>query len=424
VSVHEFLAAAPQGEHSVIDLSRKTYDVVIVGASIAGCISAIEFVKRGLRVAVLEKHSDKNKYKVMCSHIMHPNVAEELKSLGVYDALLAKGGQATGLEIHLSANQIISYPFNKKPAFANIERRLLDPVLKDVLTRFKLIDCFWGERVIELVKDAKGHVLAVKSQSREGRISRFEGTLIVGADGVGSTVARLDNCKDHVIDNGRVGIFAYFENPVRSSPTRILALNQGESFVGFIPNGDRVILNAYIPRSLYEQVKTDVPLFFQGFVIEALQARGFGVGDQLSELMVAKKTATSFRKGASPGLVLVGDARLSADVMTGIGCSWAIIAAKQMASSLSRPILAARRGTPVTKARLRASMAAYKLWFALRFHAYARLIGWSSTHVRPFLHPTIVRHVLALIRLIYPDNATATLPTFQGSARQSLEKTP
>ena len=44
------------------------FDVVVVGASIAGCTSARLFALAGARVALVERRPDPGAYKVVCTH--------------------------------------------------------------------------------------------------------------------------------------------------------------------------------------------------------------------------------------------------------------------------------------------------------------------------------------------------------------------
>jgi flavin-dependent dehydrogenase len=43
-------------------------DVVIVGASLAGCATAILLGRQGLRVALVDKHGDEEAFKRLCGH--------------------------------------------------------------------------------------------------------------------------------------------------------------------------------------------------------------------------------------------------------------------------------------------------------------------------------------------------------------------
>jgi flavin-dependent dehydrogenase len=57
----------------------KDYDVVIVGASIAGCATATFLGRQGARVALLESHSDPKAFKRMCTHALQPSATPTLE---------------------------------------------------------------------------------------------------------------------------------------------------------------------------------------------------------------------------------------------------------------------------------------------------------------------------------------------------------
>src|ERR1700733_10852306 len=50
--------------------TKKSYDAVIVGGSLAGCAAATLLGRAGARVAVLEKSPDPAAYKRICSHFI------------------------------------------------------------------------------------------------------------------------------------------------------------------------------------------------------------------------------------------------------------------------------------------------------------------------------------------------------------------
>ncbi|MEU5547230.1 FAD-dependent monooxygenase [Streptomyces sioyaensis] len=49
------------------------YDVVISGASLAGSAAAILLARRGVRIALLERYSDPEAHKVLCTHSLTAN---------------------------------------------------------------------------------------------------------------------------------------------------------------------------------------------------------------------------------------------------------------------------------------------------------------------------------------------------------------
>lgn len=55
-------------EGSAAMTARIDFDVAVVGASIGGCAAATLLARRGLRVALIERHHDPNCYKQNCTH--------------------------------------------------------------------------------------------------------------------------------------------------------------------------------------------------------------------------------------------------------------------------------------------------------------------------------------------------------------------
>jgi 2-polyprenyl-6-methoxyphenol hydroxylase-like FAD-dependent oxidoreductase len=68
-----------------------TYDVVVVGASVAGCATATFFARAGARVALVERSPEPAAYKVACTHFLFAGAMPVLDRLGVTDAMRAAG---------------------------------------------------------------------------------------------------------------------------------------------------------------------------------------------------------------------------------------------------------------------------------------------------------------------------------------------
>lgn len=51
-------------------MTEKTYDAAVVGASIAGYMAAPLLAREGASVALIERHSDPNAYKALCTHFI------------------------------------------------------------------------------------------------------------------------------------------------------------------------------------------------------------------------------------------------------------------------------------------------------------------------------------------------------------------
>ena len=46
----------------------KQFDAAVVGASLAGCVTATLLGRAGLRVALIDKHADEDAFKRLCGH--------------------------------------------------------------------------------------------------------------------------------------------------------------------------------------------------------------------------------------------------------------------------------------------------------------------------------------------------------------------
>jgi 2-polyprenyl-6-methoxyphenol hydroxylase-like FAD-dependent oxidoreductase len=66
-------------------------DVVVVGASIAGCAAARLFAQAGANVVLVERRPDPAAYKVACTHNILSSALPAIERLGL-DALLDERG--------------------------------------------------------------------------------------------------------------------------------------------------------------------------------------------------------------------------------------------------------------------------------------------------------------------------------------------
>ena len=63
-------------------MRREQFDVVVVGASLAGCTAATLFARQGLSVALLEAHRDPEHYKRACTHFIQSTAWPVITRLG------------------------------------------------------------------------------------------------------------------------------------------------------------------------------------------------------------------------------------------------------------------------------------------------------------------------------------------------------
>src|SRR4029077_20348863 len=77
--------------HSPIIGDGPAYDAVVVGGSLAGCATAIQLGRAGLRVALVEKQPDPQAYKRVCSHVIQAWGVRPIERLGMLEPMEAAG---------------------------------------------------------------------------------------------------------------------------------------------------------------------------------------------------------------------------------------------------------------------------------------------------------------------------------------------
>jgi menaquinone-9 beta-reductase len=68
------------------------YDAAIVGASLAGCTTAILLARAGASVALVEQRPDAAAFKRICSHFIQSSAVPTLQHLGLLGAIEEAGG--------------------------------------------------------------------------------------------------------------------------------------------------------------------------------------------------------------------------------------------------------------------------------------------------------------------------------------------
>ncbi len=340
--------------------------VVIVGASVAGCAAALEFARKGVRVCLVDKQNGDEGYKKVCTHLIHPPGRAWLEDFGLYERLRSMGGQDTRLQVSCDHYRL-HYPLSRRPEMANIERRHLDPVLREAIERHPLIDVRWGHRLQSLLRHpVNGRVTGIRAIDTQGETITLQADLVVAADGRKSRVAKLDLAQETRITNHRVALFSYFESRQAEERSHIWAFDQGSTYIGCIPNGPRTVVSCYIPEERFEAIRGDVDGFFNSEVLGHLQREGIELGEQADDLFVAKDTQTLYRRPRSPGLVFVGDAFLAADPLTGVGCAWAMGSSRLLVKTAARA-LASKAGPETRRQRLDRALGRYRLWHGLSY---------------------------------------------------------
>ncbi|MFG2771093.1 NAD(P)/FAD-dependent oxidoreductase [Streptomyces sp. NPDC048350] len=312
------------------------YDVVISGASLAGSAAATLLARRGARVALLERRSDPEAYKVLCTHSMTAGAYPVLDELGLVPALEKAGAVRSEARWHTRWGWIEPRAAPAGPELPygyNVRRSVLDPLIRSHAAGTPGVDLLLGHRVTGLVGEA-GRTVGVRATTPEGE-REIRARLVVGADGKDSTVAKLAGVPERQHENTRFGYLAHFRNlplPGGIGQTWFLEPDMAYAF----PNDDGVTVLAVLPdKKRMPAFREDLESSFTEFVRALPEAPAIDSAERVSKIIGLVDYPLHSRRPTAPGVALIGDAALTGDPLWGVGCGWALQSAQWLAEAVA-----------------------------------------------------------------------------------------
>ncbi|GAA3081217.1 NAD(P)/FAD-dependent oxidoreductase [Streptomyces roseofulvus] len=313
-----------------------TYDVVISGASLAGSAAAILLARRGARVALLERRSDPDAYKVLCTHALTACAHPVLDELGLLPDLEKAGAVRNEARWYTRWGWIEPRAAPGGPALPyayNVRRSTLDPLIRSHAARTPGVDLLLGHKVTGLLRDAD-RATGVRVTG-PGGARELRARLVVGADGKDSAVAGLAGIRERRYENGRFGYLAHFRDlplPGGIGQAWFLEPDMAYSF----PNDDGVTVLAVLPDKKHlPAFREDLEGSFHAFVRALPEAPAIDSARRVSKFVGTVDYPLITRDPTAPGIALVGDAALTGDPLWGVGCGWALQTAQWLADAVA-----------------------------------------------------------------------------------------
>ncbi len=309
------------------------YDCIVVGAGPGGSTAAAMLSKKGKRVLLLEKERfprDKT-----CGDAISGKSLALLSELGLVGAVeRADHGEIKGVMFSSPNGTAASIPFGKSEQHIGrgytCRRQVYDNILFQ--NAKKGCDAMEGMAATALVKE-NGKVAGVKAKGPDGTEYEFRGRMVIGADGVGSVVAReirgaqIDpdhTCIAHRAYYSGVGgmtgcIEIHFVKSIMPGYFWIFPLENGIANVGVgMMMGDVKKHGTDLGKSMDDIIRNN-PLFKERFanakMVSPLKAWQLPFG--------SKK-----RKVHAENVLLVGDAAGLVDPFSGEGIGNAMLSGK------------------------------------------------------------------------------------------------
>jgi flavin-dependent dehydrogenase len=311
------------------------FDVVIVGARCAGSPLAVLLARRGLRVCVLDKARFPSD--TPSTHVIQPCGVAVLDRLGVLDAVLAAGA------VQLTAFTLVNEDARIEADLAGEAVRAADAAAgvsaSGLCVRRVTLDRLLVAAAAEAGVDVRTRT-GVTGLLRDGeRVSGVEtgdgpvrASLVVGADGRHSTVARLAGAAEyHTTGQCRPFAWAYFHG-VADTEARLRLGRLGDLAFLASPTDGGLYMAGAIPST---QVDTGEASFMARFAAWPELAELLDGTKRVGPIRVVPDCRGYFRSATGPGWVLTGDAGQFKDPTPAQGISDAFRQAERLADAIS-----------------------------------------------------------------------------------------
>jgi 2-polyprenyl-6-methoxyphenol hydroxylase-like FAD-dependent oxidoreductase len=322
----------------------RTYDVVVVGARAAGAATALMLARLGHDVLVVDQTELPSD--TISTHQLARTGVVALQRWGLLDEVIASGAPAIRQVVFHSGETRVVRDIKDKSGVDCLvapRRWVLDTLVAEAACRAGAT-VRYGVNVTGVLRDDRGRVVGVRGHDRRGEALELRARFVVGADGLGSRIARSVNAP-RIADRGATGaaIYAYYAGlpwPAIEFVTRT------GSFAGVFPtHHDEAVIWVCLPSAAASAARRGRSA--ETAFTEVLESAAPELADRLS---AASRTSpvrgmlrapNQIRRGVGPSWALVGDAAYHRDPVTGHGLSDAYRDAELLAVALDQALTGA-----------------------------------------------------------------------------------
>jgi flavin-dependent dehydrogenase len=292
----------------------RTFDVVILGASLAGSAAAIELGRAGLRTLLIDKGSFPRRK--ACGEGFSQHGAQYLNHLGISPEVCRNGMN------EFLGYRIVTYPSDSRvprelvartpyPSGWGLSREVLDRVLVERALQLPLVEACFGRAVRALRRRKTSWVVT------EG-VNEFEARYVVVATGASLPGFTTPYVLQKYAGSRRVG-YSSVATIVTGEPSRFVTLvpsDQGEVYVTSLGDG-RVNVSIVGTRTFVHANKCSK-------VLERMLRERLGLHLVFESSGIGAAHFEARHASTDPLLYLVGDSRESFDPICGMGMSHAL----------------------------------------------------------------------------------------------------
>jgi 2-polyprenyl-6-methoxyphenol hydroxylase-like FAD-dependent oxidoreductase len=362
----------------------RPWDVVIVGARVAGASTALLLARAGLRVLCIDRA--RHGSDTVSTHALMRAGVLQLSRWGLLEAVRDAGTPPIRRITFHSEDEPVVVPVRPSygvDALFAPRRTLLDTLLVDAAVRAGATFRY-GTAVTGLLRDGDSRVTGVVTAGRDGRVGEERAALVIGADGRSSVVADAVRAPNlYTGSTASAVLYGYWaELPVDGYEWYY---RSGVS-AGAIPTNDSLtaIFVGGRPGDIADLVRAHGPEgAVRAAVAPGLLAPVLAAGRRATGVRYVRGVPAHLRRASGPGWALVGDAGHFKDPLGAHGMTDALRDAEFLADAIGR--LTSGRVAP------HEALAAYQDTRDALSHRFFTALdevatyGWDLDHLRILL---------------------------------------
>ncbi len=162
----------------------------MIGASLAGCTTAILLARAGASVLLIDKQPEVDAYKVVCGHYIQSSAIPTIERLGLLEPMMEAGAVRSAPRVYFDDKVIGPVDPSVVEPPINLPRRVLDPMIRQLAADTPGVDLQIGAALESIEKNSPGDCavkLKIDGKTHRSAFAR----LLVAADGRDSTFAKL-----------------------------------------------------------------------------------------------------------------------------------------------------------------------------------------------------------------------------------------